>query len=244
MKHTNLAWGIGATVAALVGAVQATTVTETYSYSGNCGGNPCGTSGGIVTWTDSAAGQLKITFDNTTVASNFGTSTNSSAITGLIFDIDQHINAISSWSFVAGDGTNLASQWNVAIDIDSSISPGNTVFDITFASGNIIGGIYNYLDPGSNIANVYPDIAGAGIATLIINISDPSGWTFTGIEDSVLRMQRVGPGGAYSLKLPPSTSTSSGPPVVIPEPGTLTLFGVGILGGLFAYRRRRQALAG
>jgi hypothetical protein len=29
----------------------------------------------------------------------------------------------------------------------------------------------------------------------------------------------------------------------IPEPGTLTLFGAGILGGLFAYRRRRQIAA-
>jgi hypothetical protein len=39
------------------------------------------------------------------------------------------------------------------------------------------------------------------------------------------------------------SSTSTGYPGsngTAPEPGTLTLFGIGILGGLFAHRRRRQ----
>lgn len=243
--------------AALIGIganANATTITQTFTATTGCGVSDCGTSGGTVTFTDSgtdaslASNQLKITFDNTTVASNVGPGSylNSSVITGIVFNIQESINLISSFSFVDGNGTDLTSLWQIALNVDSNISPGNTIFDVTFDTTNgISGGIYNAADPGSNINNVFPDIA-----VLILTIGDPDPYNLTSVgDDSILRMQRVGTAGEGSLKIPTSTSSSSsggggastsGP---IPEPGTLTLMGAAILGGLFQYRRRNQTKA-
>lgn len=244
--------GAAALVLAGYGISNATVISQTFATSS-------GDEGGVVTFTDSAsdatlaANQLKITFDNTTNGPTFST-----AITGIVFNIDADINAVSSFSFVDGSSTNLASLWTVSIDIGSSIS-NNTVFDITFASGNINGGIYNAADPGGNLDNVFPDIA-----TLILTISDPNPYAMTSVgSDSILRMQRAGTTGEDSLKLVTSTSSTSGGTTTstsggtttstsggtttssngnVPEPGMVSLLGIGLLGQAFLLRQRRRRL--
>jgi hypothetical protein len=47
-------------------------------------------------------------------------------------------------------------------------------------------------------------------------------------------------GGSIKVGALSSTGTPANGSGPLPEPGTLSLFGLGILGGLFAYRRRRQ----
>lgn len=233
--------GMFALLVISTGSGNATSITQIFEATTNCGAANCGTSGGKVTFTDLGSNQLQITFDNTTIASNVGpnTYTNSSVITGIVFNIVQKINAISSFTFVDGNGGDLSAQWQVGIDINNETTPNNTVFDIAFETTNgINGGIYNFANPGTNINNVFPDIA-----KLILTISNPNPFILTSIgDDSILRMQRVGTNGEGSLKIPTSSGgiISSGP---IPEPGTLSLLGAAILGGLFSYQRRRQAHA-
>lgn len=212
-------------------------------------------SGGEVTFTDLGGNKLEITFNNT--SENWDTGggyLNSSTINGIVFNVQADINSISSWTFVDGDGIDRSSDWSVGINVNNETTPGKTVFDIAFETDNgINGGIYNDDKQGSELNNAFPDIA-----KLILTISDPAPWELTSIGgDSVLRMQRVGANGEDSLKIPTTTSSTSGGTSTtsstsggtstsngtIPEPGTLTLLGVAILGGLFQYRRRQQLRA-
>lgn len=211
-------------------------------------------SGGIVSFEDIGSNQLKLTFDNTT--NNYDTGggyLNSSLITGIVFNIEATINSIASFTFVDGTGADLASKWTVGINVNNETTPENTVFDIAFETTNgVKGGIYNDDLQGSELANAFPDIA-----TLILTISDPDPWALTALGgDSILRMQRVGANGEGSLKIPTTTSSTSGGTSTtsstsggtstsgtIPEPGSLTLVGIALLGGLFHYRRRQQLRA-
>ena len=198
----------------------------------------CGTSGGTLTFEEIAGDQLRITIDNTTDGSTdldptLGVYENSAAITGFVFNIVQEITSATVLSFKDGSN-NTISGWTLGLNVNSSITPGNTVFDVQMASGNIKNGIYNAADPGSNIANVVPDIA-----ILTIQINQPTNWDLVEIgDDSILRMQRVGLRGAGSLKIP--SSSSGGTPFEVPEPGSssLVLLGLGLLGASLWSRRR------
>lgn len=174
---------------------------------------------GVVTYTDLGFNQLQIDFDNTSAANM------SSIITGLVFDIDQDINAVTLNSFVAGNGTDLSSAYNIALNVSNSITPGNTVVDLAITTTNgINGGIYNAAGNSGNIANTFPDIA-----TLILTINDPaSSWALNVISNDILRMQRTGVDGQGSLKIPG-----------VPVPAAVWLFGSGLLGLVGVARRKR-----
>ena len=191
-------------------------ITQTYSDGGD--------NGGIITFTDLGNNQLQIDFDNTSVATVFDSGyVNSSLITGLVFDIVSDIGAMSVVSFVDGNSFDLTSLYNVALNVDNKITPGNTVVDlsITTATG-MEGGIYNSDDFGSELTNAFPDIA-----TLVLDITTPDPWSLSSISNDILRMQRVGDLGEGSLKL------SS-----VPEPSVLALMGLGLLGVVFTRRRK------
>ena len=181
---------------------------------------------GVVTFTDIGGNQLQIDIDNTSDNNNVGPGTylNSSAITGLVFDITDDINALTVVSFLDGNGVDQSSAYNVELDVNNNITPGNTVVDLSIKTTNgINGGIYNDANPGSNLNNVVPDIA-----TIILGISDPNPWTLSSIENDFLRMQRVGYNGEGSLKIPG-----------VPVPAAVWLFGSGLLGLVGIARRKR-----
>ena len=205
---------------AIAGTAHANPITRKYQYTEDVGA----VSGGLVTY-ESSGQTLTITIDNTT------TGALSSAITGLVFDIDADINGATVASFQDGTGTAIPN-WTVQFNADGSITPGNTTVDIYFARGNIKEGIYNALNP-QNTTKLVPDVA-----VLILTITDPASYGgLASISSDILRMQRTGLDGLGSLKLPGTTPDDPEEPDPIPLPGTLLLLGAGLL-GLRLTRRR------
>jgi hypothetical protein len=242
MRMKNYPIHAGLLALLLLGATSnasAIAIEREYTATTGCGEPLCGTSGGIVTFTDLATdpATLQITFDNTTLAQIAGTTdTNSAVITGIVFDISEVINNATVVSFVDGDNNTLTG-WQVEFDTSNNITPGGTKVDISFTTTNgINGGIYNAADQGSDLNGVFPDIA-----TLVLEVTDPNiGWNLEagGISNDILRMQRVGANGG-SLKIPgvPPGTPPLPPLGGIPTPAPLALIGIG--GLLLAWNKRR-----
>ncbi len=202
-------------------SVSATIITRAY------GDAVTGDGSGTVTFQDVTTTQLTITFDNTSVAPL------SSIITGLVFNVLQDIDAVTVASFQDSATVDLTSIWEIALNVDNNITPGNTKVDVSFKTTNgINGGIYNY-NSFNNISNAYPDIA-----TLVLNITNPSPWILTGVSGDILRMQRTGVNQNGSLKLP-GYNPGDEPIPPIPAPAPLALIGLG--GLLLGLSRRRQS---
>lgn len=200
---------------AIAGTANANPITRTYSYEEAVGA----TSGGLVTYA-STGNTLTITIDNTT------TGALSSAITGLVFDIDADVTAATVSSFKDGSDTDI-DNWTIDFDVKGSITPGNTKVEIYFARGNIQDGIYNVAnDATPTTTNLVPDVA-----VLILTITDPADYLgLTSISSDILRMQRTGLDEGGSLKLPGYNPDTDPEPDPIPLPGTLLLLGAGLLG--------------
>ena len=207
---------------AIAGTANATSITRIYGFEEAAGA----VSGGAVTWTQSGQ-TLTISIDNTT------TGALSSAITGIVFDIDQDISAANIVSFKDGNNTDIPN-WSLNFNAGGSITPGNTTVDIYFARGNIKEGIYNAANP-QNTTNLVPDVA-----VLTLTVTNPNPWVLNanGISSDILRMQRTGLDEKGSLKLP-GTDPGTPTPDPIPLPGTLLLLGAGLLGLRLTRRKAR-----
>ena len=169
------------------------------------------TGSAVITYTDLGSGQLEIMFDNTT------TGDYSSLITGLVFDVVDGADAVSLVSFVSGNGVDLSAYYTVGMDVNNNITPGRTEADLSITTiKGVNGGVYNAADTGSNLSNAFPDIA-----IMLLQITDPTGWSLQEISNDFLRMQRTGKDGEDSLKTP-------GMPAV-PVPAAAWLFGSGLL---------------
>lgn len=214
-------------------AGHASAIERLYGVQGSAGS-------GVVTYTQTDTDELTIVFNNTSDNIDFSGFLNSSVITGLVFNVAEDINALNVVSFTS-DGnsvdTDLLSYYDVELNVNNNITPGNTKVDLSITTTNgINGGIYNEEEPGSDLNNVFPDLA-----TLVLTITDPVNpdWNLVSISEDVLRMQRVGPNGKGSLKLP-GYDDGEEPPAAIPEPSILALFGLGLMCAGLARMRRRQ----
>ncbi len=122
---------------AIAGTANANPITREYKYVEDV--DVGAVSGGLVKY-ESSGNTLTITIDNTT------SGPLSSAITGLVFDIDADVAAATVVSFKDGTPTDIPN-WNIQFDASGSITPNNTTVDIYFARGNIKEGIYNAPQP-------------------------------------------------------------------------------------------------
>lgn len=202
-----------------VGAADAAVITRLFSGTANGG-----TGSGSLTFDDHGGGtSLTVRIDNTSPnVLNSGSGLNSSIITGWGFSVTPNLPTVTSWSVIAGNGTNLTSSYSLSYNVSVGGYGGGgqlSVEDFTQTTNGINAGIYNAASPG-NTANTFPDVA---IFTL--NFCAP--FTLQQIDVATLRMQRVGTNGAGSLKLLGYAAQT----YAAPEPSSLLLilFGFSII---------------
>lgn len=127
------------------------------------------------------------------------------------------LNSTQAWTLSWTD-TNGSTDPNLPVTVDFAIQWDGGNKDVFYLFDNVL-------------LTAPPDNSGSGI--IDIKVTNPPG-------NSDLQTSHL---TAFFSNATPSSSSgnpSSGP---IPEPGTLSLVGAAILGGLFSYRRRRQSLA-
>lgn len=170
-----------------------------------------------------------ITLTNTTAPSSFQAS-----IVSLGFYVDPNATSAS----ITNNGDAIT--WEVDLsqpnfpggfqDIDVCLYAANNC-----QGGNVNQGLVNNPSPNSDTF------------TLTLNGTFPDGLDFLDSNNFPIKFQTEAGSFEFTGTSTSSTSststTSSGASGTAPEPGTLSLLGGAILGGLFQYRRRQQARA-
>lgn len=247
---------LGAALASLASWVQATPIT----FSGSSGSLAASVSFDIV------GGQLQVVLTNTSTADALVPV---DILTAVFFDIasgsDPQLDPVSAISggitytglaSVSPAGTEVGGEWAY----ENGLSQYGANSGIS-SSGLGLFGAADVFPPGTNLAGpASPDGLQYGLtsagdiqttgnpAFLLVPLTNnsvtflledlPAGFTLASITNVTFQY-----GTALSEGHFPGSSggnPSNGP---IPEPGTLSLVGAAILGGLFSYRRRRQSLA-
>lgn len=170
-----------------------------------------------------------ITLTNTTAPSSFQAS-----IVSLGFYVDPNATSAS----ITNDGDAIT--WEVTTSQPNFPGGFQNIDICLFAANNCQGGNINQ----GLVNNPSPN---TDDFILTLNGSFPTGLDFADTNNFPIKFQTEAGSFEFTGTSTSSTSststTSSGASGTAPEPGTLSLLGGAILGGLFQYRRRQQARA-
>lgn len=181
------------------------------------------------TATSNLTGRVDVQVTNTSTAYD-------PRLTGFAFNLPGSVLAVTGFS-------SSLSGWSGTYDRNDIDTPGQFGFyDIAGATGSnpLNGGSPNFGIARTVTANFSFNLLGVGMMglteTSFLNLlSHDPGAPNEDRQYFIARFQRVGAGGGQS-----DVATPDGPPSSVPEPTTLMLTGLGLL-GLAALRRRRAA---
>lgn len=217
-----------------------------YNFSGS---NEGGT--GAATMEFATTGNtLTVTVDNIspTRLDSDPNSGNAPGITGFGFNLDPDTLVLLSWSLDAYDtnGTlvTIASDTGGPYDwAMGTFQAGISLDYLPSTGGEIDGALFNPDVLTDSVAEALLPGGGNDVyfttAFLTLNFNATPSLNDTDQWSPFVRMQNVGLGGEGSLRLP-GTPDNGGPPIDVPEPGTLLLLGAGLV-GLGLSRRRYRA---
>lgn len=211
---------------------------------------------------DVSGDTMTVTVDNTS-STMFDGKVMAPGITGFGFDIIEPLSqAVSDWTLEAdidGSGntmaiaemTGLNNDWNLLFNENFN---GITVDYTANTNDGVKGALYN---PDVINEDNYMDALGGPpryftTATLsltfdadIFNVLDTDNDGAIDLDDntswySFLRMQNVGPNGQYSTKLWDDGGGGGGGGSAVPEPATMILMGMGLIGIGFGIRKKTK----
>lgn len=233
MKLGKLGRGLVLAGAALVGsAANASAAPMLFTLQGEFFGSLGASVLFTYTGTGTNSGEVEVEITNTSTSGD-------PRLTGFAFNMPSSVSGLNGFS-------SSLNGWDSLFSANSINTPGQFGFYDTAAvtNGGFLGGFPNAGIARGNTASFTFSLTGSNIGSLtesdfLSQFSyDPPRGANESEEYFIARFQRAGPFGLFSDVATPTDEPSEKPSTEIPEPTTLMLTGLGLL-GLTAIRRRQ-----